>query len=181
MIGTGTGIAPFMAFMEERAADKRNQYADWHLFFGCRDEREFLYKDEIQKWELEGAVNTHIAYSRGNKEAEKYVQDLLEKEGDLVVSLLLRQDTHVLICGHAAMAEYCRERVIDLLRMKAQMSKITATNFLSSMRISNRWQLDVYGPGNTKGKNSKKDEFRVSTLPKLGFSMMKWIGGEDDD
>ncbi len=63
-----------------------------------------------------------------------------------MVSLLLRQDTHLLICGHAAMAEYCRERVIDSLRMKAQMSKITATNFLSSMRINDRWQLDVCGP-----------------------------------
>ena len=147
LIGGGTGIAPFMAFMEERAAEfaSYSQYAKWHFFFGCRTKGEFLYKDKIEKWDKDGVITSHIAYSRETDEPKTYVQDLLEDNAEEVVELLLCKNTHVMICGNASIANGCRKTVIKLLRSHGHMSKVSAEHLLSSMSLKKRWQLDVWG------------------------------------
>ena len=147
LIGGGTGIAPFMAYMGERAAEfaSYSQYAKWHFFFGCRTKDEFLYKDKIEKWDKEGVITSHIAYSRESDAPKTYVQALLKDNAERVVELLLCKNTHVMICGNASMANACRKTVIKLLRSHGHMSKISAEHLLSSMSLKKRWQVDVWG------------------------------------
>ena len=72
MIGPGTGVAPFMGFLQERT----NQIM--HLYFGCRREEDFIYKDQMIAAEQKG-VKLNVAYS---KLKGKYVQDLLRENKD---------------------------------------------------------------------------------------------------
>ena len=147
LIGGGTGIAPFMAFMEERNAEFATyiMYARWHFYYGCRTKNEFLYKDKIEKWTKDGVITSRIAYSREADEPKKYVQDLLEEDVHTIVKLLMCKNTHVMICGNASMANSCRKTIIRLLRSHGHMSTVTAEHLLSSMNMKNRWQLDVWG------------------------------------
>lgn len=147
LIGGGTGIAPFMAFMEERSAEfaTYTKYARWHFYYGCRTKNEFLYKDKIEKWTKDGVITSRIAYSREVDEPKTYVQDLLEEDAHTIVKLLMCKNTHVMICGNASMANSCRKTIIRLLRSHGHMSTVTAEHLLSSMNMKNRWQLDVWG------------------------------------
>lgn len=79
MIGPGTGVAPFIAFMQEREMlRERNpdiKLADAYLFFGCRKSTsDFIYRDDIAKYKGDGTVNeVFIAFSRDNPNTKIYV------------------------------------------------------------------------------------------------------------
>merc|ERR1711974_555489 len=58
MVGPGTGVAPMRGFLQDRMADGAKENV---LFFGCRDETEFLYQEELMAWQKEGALELHVA------------------------------------------------------------------------------------------------------------------------
>ena len=80
MIGPGTGIAPFRAFLEER--EIRGAKGQNWLFFGDQHQKtDFLYRDDITAWQQSGLLNkTSLAWSRDNKD-KVYVQHLIKQEG----------------------------------------------------------------------------------------------------
>jgi len=105
MIGPGTGVAPFRAFIQERVVLARRAKAskgpdalrDWatmDLFYGCRrSDCDFLYKDEWVEYakELDGKFRLHVALSREPGKPKKYVQQLVEEQADMVVESLIRK------------------------------------------------------------------------------------------
>ena len=169
MIAAGTGLAPFMGFLQERedhaAQLGLDDFGECHLFFGCRNDDEYLYKDQLVKWENDGIVKLRIAKSRQQQEyPKKRVQDCISEHGEELVALLMSEDRpHVYICGNAGMADSCREEVIEQLKTHGNMSKVAATQMLTSMYIDNRWNLDVWG---TIGKSSIDIGMSLSTSMK---------------
>ena len=107
MVGPGTGLAPFIGFLQEREVlQKTHQLAEAHLFFGCRKrDHDFIYKEELEAYETSGIVTKlHLAVSR---EGEKqYVQDLMRKESELLKRLLSSESRgHIYICGSTKMGQ----------------------------------------------------------------------------
>jgi len=98
MVGPGTGLAPMRGFIQDRVADNCKENL---LFFGCRDEGDFLYREELQAWESTGALELHVAFSRKVGCAKTYVQHLIEREASRVAELLQR-GAHVYVCGDAS-------------------------------------------------------------------------------
>ncbi len=152
MIAAGTGLAPFMmGFLRERE-DHANQsglldnFGVCLLFFGCRNDDEYLYKDQLERWENDGIVKLRIAKSRQLEYPKKRVQDCISEHGEELVGLLMSEESpHVYMCGNAGTANNCREEVIEQLKTHGNMSKVAATQMLTSMCIDNRWNLDVWG------------------------------------
>lgn len=95
MVGPGTGVAPMRGFVQDRLADGR---LDNTLFFGCRDEGEFLYRGELEAWERSGALRLLVAFSRRDG---KYVQDLLLQHSALVAEKV-RRGAVLYVCGDAS-------------------------------------------------------------------------------
>ena len=120
MIATGTGLAPFMGFLGDRklSMSKHNaNLGEWHLFFGCRDNAEVLYSDELRDMESAGAVKLHIAQSRQKGKPKKYVQDVLMDNARQIAKLLLSNaGTHLYICGDVKIAGLCNEACIEILQ-----------------------------------------------------------------
>eukprot|EP00980_Cylindrotheca_fusiformis_P003855 scaffold858_cov123-Cylindrotheca_fusiformis.AAC.31 len=145
MVSAGTGIAPMMGFLDEKALAKKNGEAGSmiHLFYGCRTLQDFIYRSEIEEREDEGLVECHLALSRSVPRA--YVQDKITKLGKDTAALLLRKDTHYYVCGDASMANMCYEHCIDVLRKYATMSRVGAAQHLKQMQVQGRWQTDVWG------------------------------------
>ena len=174
LIGAGTGLAPFIGFLADRAsametfASKRDLFGQTHLFFGCKSDIEILYKDQLLAWESSGTITKfHLALSREDQIQKQYVQDAIENYGEELVQLLLshpRQAPHVYICGDISMANGCREKIISLLQLHGRMSKLTATRFVANMRINNCWQMDVYSTGTTKVDGSDISYHNQSSL-----------------
>ncbi|KAM0719132.1 hypothetical protein Q7P37_005037 [Cladosporium fusiforme] len=109
MVGAGTGIAPFRAFLQERATLLRmgREVGPTILFFGCRNQHhDFIYSQEIQEAVsvLGDRFKLVTAFSRPDEGTKAYVQDRVRENADELCDLMINQDTHFYICGSASMA-----------------------------------------------------------------------------
>jgi len=143
MVGAGTGIAPYRAFVQHRElADKRGK--SW-LFFGNRNfETEFLYQREWQDFLKTGALtNMDVAFSRdGDKKV--YVQDRLLEKGSEVFQWL-EDGAHFYICGDMKnMARHVQDTLVKIVEKEGVMSKEHAQEYVDNLEKDKRLQLDVY-------------------------------------
>lgn len=143
MIGPGTGIAPFRAFIQQRAADGAS--GDNWLFFGNPHFTEdFLYQVEWQQYVSDGVLNRiDLAWSRD--QAQKvYVQDKLREQGADVWQWL-QNGAHLYVCGDASrMARDVDDALQDIVQQYGGLSAEDADDYLTTLRSERRYQRDVY-------------------------------------
>ena len=145
MVGPGTGIAPFRAFMEQRIHDGGSG-KNW-LFFGDQSEKtEFYYKESIESWLDEGHLYEFTtAWSRD--QAEKiYVQHRLKEHGARIWEWFER-GAYFYICGDKTyMAKDVHRALIDIAKEHGGMSDEDATYFIEKtmMKEEKRYLRDVY-------------------------------------
>lgn len=143
MVGPGTGIAPFRAFVQER--ENREASGKSWLFFGDRTFTEdFLYQVEWQKYLKAGVIDQlDVAFSRD--QAEKvYVQHRLLEQGAKVWQWL-QEGAHIYVCGDAnQMAKDVHLALLTIIEHHGQQSREQAEQYLTELRKSQRYQKDVY-------------------------------------
>jgi sulfite reductase (NADPH) flavoprotein alpha-component len=143
MVGPGTGVAPFRAFVEHRAA-LGNPGKNW-LFFG--DQRytyDFLYQTEWQEHLKDGNLTKlDVAFSRDQPE-KVYVQHrMIERAKDLYA--WLQDGAHFYVCGDASrMAHDVHEALIDVVEKQGGFSREVAEAYVEDLKKSKRYQRDVY-------------------------------------
>ncbi|MEM8555848.1 MAG: flavodoxin domain-containing protein [Pseudomonadota bacterium] len=143
MIGPGTGIAPFRAFLEEREA-RGAQGKNW-LFFGDQHEAcDYLYRDAIEAWKDSGVLDElSLAWSRDG-DTKVYVQTLLEERGDEVFAWL-EEGAAIYICGDASrMAVDVEKALLRIIAKGADTDEDGAKAYLDAMSSDHRYQRDVY-------------------------------------
>jgi sulfite reductase (NADPH) flavoprotein alpha-component len=143
MIGPGTGVAPFRAFLQERDATGASG-GNW-LFFGHqRSHTDFFYQDEMEAY-LEKGTLTHLslAWSRdGDKKV--YVQDRLREAGKGIWDWIAR-GAHIYICGDASrMAGDVERAVTDIVAEHSRRDAEAARAFVQEMKKTGAYQTDVY-------------------------------------
>ncbi|MEM6727776.1 MAG: flavodoxin domain-containing protein [Pseudomonadota bacterium] len=143
MIGPGTGIAPFRAFLEEREA--RGATGKNWLFFGDQHAAsDYLYKDEIEGWQASGLLSQlSLAWSRDGAE-KVYVQTLLEAARDEVFAWL-EDGAAIYICGDASrMAVDVEKALLRIIAHGTGADEAAAQAYLDDMAAAHRYQRDVY-------------------------------------
>jgi sulfite reductase (NADPH) flavoprotein alpha-component len=143
MIGPGTGIAPFRAFIQEREASEAT--GDNWLFFGDQTfTQDFLYQAEWQGYLKSGILNKiDLAFSRD--QAEKiYVQDRI-RENAAEVFAWLERGAHLYICGDMSrMAKDVEIALVDIISAQGKLTIEQAQQYLKDLRNAKRYQKDVY-------------------------------------
>ncbi|MEO6982329.1 MAG: oxidoreductase [Edaphobacter sp.] len=143
MIGPGTGIAPFRAFLEERQA--RGCSGDNWLFFGeQRSALDFLYKDQLREMHKDGVL-THLdtAFSR-DQEKKIYVQDRMREKAPELYRWLER-GAYFYVCGDATrMAKDVETALLDVIAQGSHGTLEHAQEYLTAMKKQKRYQRDVY-------------------------------------
>ncbi|VGO16174.1 Sulfite reductase [NADPH] flavoprotein alpha-component [Pontiella desulfatans] len=143
MIGPGTGIAPFRAFVQERAAQEAP--GDNWLFFGNPHFTEdFLYQTEWQEF-LEDGVLTRIdlAFSR-DQENKVYVQHRIAEQANEIWNWIQR-GAHIYVCGdESRMARDVHQALLEVVVEKGGYSTEEAEVYLVQLRKDGRYQKDVY-------------------------------------
>jgi sulfite reductase (NADPH) flavoprotein alpha-component len=143
MIGPGTGIAPFRAFLYERMATKAPG-RNW-LFFGHqRSNHDFFYEDELAGMKAAGALTRlSLAWSRDASE-KFYVQDRMREVGrDLWA--WLADGAHVYVCGDAKrMARDVEGALVEIVAQHGVRSTDEAIAFVAGLKKAGRYQQDVY-------------------------------------
>ena len=143
MVGPGTGVAPFRAFTQERAA-RGAKGRSW-LFFGDRNQAtDYLYAEEWKAWCEEGAL-THLdlAWSR-DQEERVYVQDKLLAQAKTVWEWL-DKGAYFYVCGDAKrMAKDVDQALHQIAREQGGMDEPAAKDFVRQLKKDKRYQRDVY-------------------------------------
>jgi len=143
MIGPGTGIAPFRAFLQER--DVRETTGNNWLFFGNQHfTDDFLYQTEWQNYLKSGLLTKmDVAFSRD--QAEKiYVQDRL-RENAAELYAWLEQGAHVYVCGDGdSMAKDVNAALIEIVAQQGKLARSEAEEYVAELRRNKRYQRDVY-------------------------------------
>ena len=143
MIGAGTGIAPFRAFMQQRAANGDNG-KNWLIFGNQRLADDFLYQLEWSDYRKDGILTrADLAWSRQG-EHKVYVQHKIAEHAAEVWNWL-QQGAHLYVCGDATrMARDVETALIDVIETQGKLSRDDAEDYLNEMREDKRYQRDVY-------------------------------------
>ncbi len=142
MIGPGTGIAPFRAFLHERMA-ARAPGRNW-LFFGHqRHDYDFFYEDELIGMRATGLLTRlSLAWSRDDQD-KFYVQDRMREVGrDLWA--WLADGAAVYVCGAIAMGKDVERALLDVIAAHGVRTPDQAAAFLADLKQNGRYHTDVY-------------------------------------
>ncbi|ETI36889.1 hypothetical protein, variant 4 [Phytophthora nicotianae P1569] len=149
LIGPGTGVAPFMGFLQHRyyeAKDASVTRGDAYLFFGCRRQSEdWLFKEQMQEYASNGALRQlFIAFSRDQDE-KHYVQHDLRDNVELVADILLGSDGYVFVCGDGmAMAKDVHAALVGILTERAGLSQEDVELKLRELGTQHRYVRDIW-------------------------------------
>ncbi|MEX0527078.1 NADPH-dependent assimilatory sulfite reductase flavoprotein subunit [Raoultella terrigena] len=143
MIGPGTGIAPFRAFMQQRAAEGA-EGKNWLFFGNPHFTEDFLYQVEWQSYVKEGVLSRiDLAWSR-DQQQKVYVQDRLREQG-AELWRWINDGAHIYVCGDAnRMAKDVERTLLEVIAEFGAMDAEAADEFLSELRVERRYQRDVY-------------------------------------
>jgi sulfite reductase (NADPH) flavoprotein alpha-component len=148
MVGPGTGIAPFRAFLEEReargAASGKKGGRNWLFFGDQKRSADFLYEDQIMDWQRRGVLHRlDLAFSRD--QAEKiYVQNRMQ-EAAADLWQWLEEGAHFYVCGDAKrLAKDVEDTLLAIAVEQGGKSAEQAKAWLDALAKSGRYQRDVY-------------------------------------
>ena len=142
MIGPGTGIAPFRAFLHERMATKAPG-RNW-LFFGHqRRSYDFFYEDELSGMKAAGALTRlSLAWSRDGED-KFYVQDRMRQVGRDLWSWIA-DGAHIYVCGAITMGKDVERALVDVTAAHGARTIDEAIAFVAELKKKGRYQQDVY-------------------------------------
>jgi sulfite reductase (NADPH) flavoprotein alpha-component len=143
MVGPGTGIAPFRAFLEERevtGAKGRN----WLFFGNPHEATDFFYKEEFEAMQDAGVLTKiDVAWSR-DQDFKIYVQDKIRENSEEIWNWL-EAGAHFYVCGDAIyMAGDVEKALLDLIRKYGGINDEGAEEYLKKLKEEHRYQRDVY-------------------------------------
>ena len=150
MVGAGTGVAPFRAFLQERGRLARmgRPVGRTILIYGFRnEEHDLIYQDELRELQefLGSSFSLMTAISRPNNGTKMYVQDRVAEHFEELNDLLVNSDANFYICGSAAMARDVSKVVGSELQSRQNWDEEEVRRFTEKQRKTRRWQQDVWG------------------------------------
>jgi sulfite reductase (NADPH) flavoprotein alpha-component len=143
MIGPGTGVAPFLAFLQERQATKAPG-PNWLYFGHQRSDYDFFYEDELKVMRASGHLTRlTLAWSRDGDD-KIYVQDRMRDDGRDLWDWISK-GAHIYVCGDALrMAKDVEHALIDVVAKHGKRSPEDAARYVEELKKDDRYQSDVY-------------------------------------
>jgi sulfite reductase (NADPH) flavoprotein alpha-component len=143
MVGPGTGIAPFRAFLEERKATGAKG-GNWLLFGAQKSSCDFFYKEELEAYQAEGVLTRFdTAFSR-DQNYKIYVQTRMMENAEELWNWL-EQGAHFYVCGDASrMAKDVDKALHEIVKTAGERSAEAAGEYIQKLKSDKRYQRDVY-------------------------------------
>jgi len=148
MVGPGTGVAPFRAFVQEfgyLAARSLPTFPSTHLFFGCRHRSaDFIYQQELEAAVQAGSLSKlHAAFSR-DSEQKVYVQSHLKENAEQVWQLLSAQRGVLFVCGGTVMGRQVKECIASIAVQHGSLTPQAANEWVKKMHTEGRYIQELW-------------------------------------
>uniref|UniRef100_A0A0K0FYV0 Methionine synthase reductase n=1 Tax=Strongyloides venezuelensis TaxID=75913 RepID=A0A0K0FYV0_STRVS len=156
MIGPGTGIAPFISFLQKiKSLKLEKNYKDYcnvprYLFYGCRNLRkEFLYENEIKTYEQLGILTKYfVCESRSESNinySPKHVQDLLKLNKQIVIDFLKIPNSKIYLCGDGiGMSKDIYQCFLEIIKEGYTLDNNEGIALLNELKKNERYIEDVW-------------------------------------
>jgi sulfite reductase (NADPH) flavoprotein alpha-component len=143
MVGPGTGIAPFRAFLQERKATGAKG-KNW-LFFGSQHQHcNYFYEDELGKMKSDGFLKLECAWSRDAAE-KSYVQHKMLNCDDEIWKWMDGESAHFFVCGDARrMAKDVDAALRKIIQKKGGKTEAQTNEYVEKLKADKRYKRDVY-------------------------------------
>nr|XP_020465267.1 methionine synthase reductase isoform X1 [Monopterus albus]XP_020465268.1 methionine synthase reductase isoform X1 [Monopterus albus] len=161
MVGPGTGVAPFIGFLQQRENERRENpgaiFGETWLFFGCRHrDRDYLFREELEGFVSNGTLNQlKVCFSRDAQEEEeaatsavwpRYVQHNLQLNRQHITDILFKQNGYLYVCGDAKnMAKDVNDALVEMIKKELQVDQLEAMKRLAGLREEKRYLQDIWG------------------------------------
>ncbi|KAG0166810.1 hypothetical protein DFQ28_009514 [Apophysomyces sp. BC1034] len=147
MAGLGTGMAPFRAFIQERAVAKAagKEVGPVVLYFGSRNRRnEYLYGEELEAYHAEGLLShMGLAFSRDQKE-KVYIQHKMMEDAELLHDYLINKNGHFYLCGPTWPVPDVKDAVVYGLKNFGGIDEAKASELIEEWKEQEKYVLEVY-------------------------------------
>ncbi|MFM1652948.1 bifunctional cytochrome P450/NADPH--P450 reductase [Brevibacillus sp. B_LB10_24] len=146
MVGPGTGVAPFRGFLQARAMMKQEgkSLGEAHLYFGCRNDVDFIYREELEQYQRDGVVALHTAFSRKEGAPKTYVQHLMAQNAADIIRIL-DQGGRLYVCGDGSkMAPDVESELRKAYQSVHGVDEQEAENWLESLQAKGSYVKDVW-------------------------------------
>eukprot|EP01129_Flabellula_baltica_P012139 TRINITY_DN5433_c0_g1_i1.p1 TRINITY_DN5433_c0_g1~~TRINITY_DN5433_c0_g1_i1.p1 ORF type:complete len:657 (-),score=142.93 TRINITY_DN5433_c0_g1_i1:339-2309(-) len=140
MIGAGTGLAPFIGFLQEKEFQQNNGAKPGKniLFFGCNTVKEdFIYQSLLEEWRDSGLVELNVALW---EDEGKFVQHVMKEQKEKLSKLINEEGASVYICGNVAMGNGVAEALADILDGNTH----TGQQMLNKLKDLDRYHSDLF-------------------------------------
>lgn len=149
LIGPGTGVAPFIGFLDHLHTKKQISSFDHgsiSLFYGCRySDKDFLFKKEMYEHVKSGLLQKLFTSFSRESDKKMYVQDNIIKNGAEIVNKILSKDALIFVCGDAKnMMVEVKSAIISCLAKHGTMEIKEAEEYVADMFKSNRYIQDIW-------------------------------------
>ena len=142
MIGAGTGIAPYRAFLQQRQADEAKG-KNWLIFGNRNFKHDFLYQQDWINFRKAGLLDrVSLAFSRDTT-TRAYIQDKLREEGEMLYEWI-QQGAHIYVCGGMEMEKGVRESLVEIINTYGANEEQDAETTIENLRAEGRYLRDVY-------------------------------------
>jgi sulfite reductase (NADPH) flavoprotein alpha-component len=142
MIGAGTGVAPYRAFLQQRAASG-NTGRNWLIFGNRHFHRDFLYQLDWQGFRKAGLLHRVTpVFSREGPE-KVYVQDRLREQGAELYRWLA-EGAHLYVCGTIAMGQQVHRALLEVATSAGGLEPEAAWEYIEGLRQDGRYHRDLY-------------------------------------
>ncbi|WP_028401294.1 bifunctional cytochrome P450/NADPH--P450 reductase [Ectobacillus panaciterrae] len=146
MVGPGTGVAPFRGFLQARAMMKQEgkSLGEAHLYFGCRNEADYIYREELEQYERDGVVTLHMAFSRMEGVPKTYVQHLMAQNAAELIRIL-DHGGRLYVCGDGSkMAPDVEKELQKGYQALHGVDKQEAEKWLENLQLNESYVKDVW-------------------------------------
>lgn len=142
MVGAGTGIAPYRAFLQEREA-LGSTGRNWLVLGNRHFHRDFLYQTDWLNYRKSGLLNRiSLAFSRDERERTYVQARLYEERAELYH--WLQEGAHLYVCGSLEMEKGVHHSLIAIAQDQGGLDEASAIEYIESLREQGRYQRDVY-------------------------------------
>lgn len=161
LIGPGTGIAPFIGFLEHRQMQRKirqsmgsigharqikESFGPIYVYYGFRNQhKDFLFEKELREFETDGTITRlRLAESRGDDSPKVYVQDLIKNDSAQLFDLIVNKDAAIYICGDAkGMAKGVQDALAEMLVEHQKVDTVEANKILIEWISSKKYLRDL--------------------------------------